>query len=419
MFYEAQQPSSEEELMPHEASVPPTPSSAKSISSKKSVRFRSGHSVIGNVHPHSSPITIPIKYPPSLAMVNISSTPMFDKTSDEEKDLGQTARPPETLPSHIPAGPSLKRTNRPQPSLEMKGKSSIVPALPTPMPGTNLPLEDPFDDAAATLHSEQPTSRIFTGQIVSDQGYISDEESNAERNDNKTACVPRTRIPSSKIAFDTSPEQENSTTSNAPPFVPSDRCESSKKSPSATQRTFRRTKALPLASNDQSGVPRLPSETQYDADAEPSDGSDGQKEPIKGVTARLHHHQGSHVADSAEDGEFGADLVRCKTPEYLRTAQQGHIPRLTVKKPSSDETEDAEFFVSAGTEAAMKYADHAEKGLIKIGICSASDDLEMRRQRERLRSINLCPTLQSVGPTFGDVENVDPASLREPTKVRY
>jgi hypothetical protein len=419
IFYQSQQHSSEEDLMSHEPSVPPTPGSAKSISSKKSVRFRSGHSVIDNVHAYSSPITIPIKSPPSLAMVNISSTPVFDIASDEEKGLAQTARPPETQPPHILSGPSPENANRPHLSLEIEDNFSIAQALPTPMPGTNLPLDDPFDDAAAALCSEHSTSRIFTVQAVSDQKYHSDEERNAETNNLETVRMSRTRVAPAQINFESSPESTHFPQSKASTPVPEDGDESARDRFPVGQRTLRRTKALPLTLDEQSSISRLPSETQYDADTEPSDGSDAQKGPFKSVAIRLQHQQVSHETEVSGDGEFGADLVRCKSPDQLRFALQGAVPRLTLKKPSSDETEEFASSLSAGSEAAKQYTDYAEKDLAGIETPCASDLLETTRQREPLTSINILPTLRPGNSGFQGIENGGAASSREPTKATH
>jgi hypothetical protein len=419
IFYQSQQHSSEEELMPHEPSVPPTPGSARSISSKKSVRFRSGHSVIGNVHVHSSPITIPIKSPPSLAMVNISSTPVFDATSDEEKNLGQTARPPETLPPPILSGPSPENANRPQLSLEVEDNFSIAQALPTPMPGTNLPLDDPFDDAAAALCLEHPTSRIFTGQAVSDQKYYSDEDKNTDTNKMETVRIYRTRMTTTQINLESSPQSTHFPQPNSLTPVLGDGDESARDRFPVGQRTLRRTKALPLTLDEPSSISRLPSETQYDADTEPSDGSDAQKEQVKSVAVRLQHQQVSHETEVSEDGEFGADLVRCKTPDQPRFALQGAVPRLTLKKPSSDETEEFASSLSTGSDAVMQYADYPEKGLAGVETPSTSDLLETTRQRERLASINLRPTLRPGDSGLEGIESGDAARPREPTKATH
>ena len=407
VFYEAQKHSTEDESMPQEALIPPTPGSAKSISSRKSVRFRSGHSVIGSVRPQSSPITIPIKTPPSLPMVNISSTPVFEITSDEEKNLGQIAGAPQNLSLHVPSACPLKKTSRPQFSIETEDTAAIIQALTTPMPGTNLPLEDPFDDNAVASHSDHLTSRIPTCPIGSEQGYICDHESNTEMTEVQMTGVPPTIKCAAQSMLAPSPEQKVSTKPGTSSLVRDYQEQSSNNSPLAAQRTLRRANALPLTFKQQISTSRLPSETQYDADIEPSDGSEAQKETIKDIAVK-------HESDETmmEDSQFGVDLFRCKTHNQLRSRASGTIPCLTLKNPSSAEVEELAFPSAAGSEASMHSADYAGKASIGFEASAAPDTLETKQKQGRLNSINLRPK-----PRSENTEDADPALSREPSKV--
>jgi hypothetical protein len=406
IFYEAQTESSEEELLPHEVvAAPSTPKSVKSISSKKSVRFRSGHSVIGNVLSHTSPITIPTKSPPSLSMVDIPNTPMFDTLSDEEKDIGKTARPPDSLLSHIPAGPSPRRTSRPQLSLDMEDVTCSVQALPTPMPGTNMPLEDPFDDAAAVLHPKSSASNILTSHAGSETGCLSNEESNVETHETRTVSRPpyaaTSDSPQSKVSglIPDLHEDPGGTNSCAP------------------QRTLRHTKVLPFSSQPQSSFSRSSSETQYDADGEPSEDSEEQKETTNRVATRTQHASESHDKDIDQESQFGVDLVRCKTPNIQHSAPEPVLPRFTVTKPSSDETDGFPISVSSGSEAVMQSADHAKKELMDFQTCSASDVLDNQDSLGPSSSVNFGPTLRAISATCEGIEDVEPGCLIEPVKV--
>jgi hypothetical protein len=417
IFYEIREPSSEEALLPHEASVPPTPGSAKSISSKKSVRFRSGHSVIGHMDSQSSPITIPTKSPPSLPMMNISNIAMFETTPDEEKNLGQTARPPETMPSHVPSGPSPRKSSRPGLCIETGNLSSPIQALPTPMPGTNLSLEDPFDDAAATLHPPQLTSNLLMAQVGSDKGYITDEESNAETHGIKTAANYQTESSSGQGSPHSLVQKNNSTDCMVSPLNSDQKGQSANSSPSPAQRTLRRMKPLPSNIQMQLCIPRLPSETQYDADCEPSDSGGAQQQPIDGMPSKLERRSGGHDKDTDQDSQFGADLVRCKTPVSQRPEPNDLVPRLTLRKPSSNETEEFSSYLSSSNEAGMYLAGQTETRCICPTKTFENNTMQMANHVGRLTSINLCPTAGNDHRQGENIENAVPECLMEPIKV--
>lgn len=296
ILYEAHQQSSEEDLMLHEVPVPPTPSSAKSICSKKSVRFRSGHSVIGNVHQHSSPISVSKKTPPSLLTVDIPSTPAFEINSDDEKGIRQTARTPEKLSLPVSSGSSPKHSNRSQLSLKVAEAINCAPELPTPTPCTNLRLEDPFNDTTAALRSEQPIITTPTTSTCSDQGYISDEESNAGIDVINTARARHPKMLTAQSTFDPSLGTKKSTERVTSSLSNDHAKKSSNKSPTAARRALSSTNDLPLITQEQSTILRPPSETQYDADAERSDSSEAQKEPPVPPLSQRVHSRKQHVS---------------------------------------------------------------------------------------------------------------------------
>lgn len=400
--------------MPHEPLVPLTPHSGKSVSPKKSVRFRSGHSIIGNVHLHSSPITIPIKCPPSLSMVDIPNKPMFDMASDEEKDLGQTARPPDTLPSHMPLGLFPNEPNRSQLSLGPEHKFYIVQALPTPMPGTNLPLEDPFDDSAAALHSGNLSTRTSTGQTGTDYGYVSDKETNGT----KTACISPLRLSSARSSPDPSPENSQHQKFKKVDAVKDSHHESLGNGPLAVERTMPRNEKPAVIFKKQESILRLPSETQYDADAEVSDDSVSQKAPIKSLVFKVQHRQKSHGIGVSNHSDFGTDLVRRGMGDPLRSTVNSTVQWTIAQRSSSDETEEIAMSVSAGNEAVLQSANIAEKGSNGMDKSYASDILQTTRQQKRSASKNICANLLPVEPTFEGMANAERAPGREPYQVR-
>jgi hypothetical protein len=390
VFYD-QQNSSEEDLMPDAASTPSTPHSAKSVCCKKSVTFRSGHSIIGNTLSHTSPIAIPRNSPPSLSMVNISSTPVFDTTSAEEKDLGLTARPQETVPVHIVSRPSPQNTSRSELSLKLDDEIGITSALPTPMPGTNLPFDDLFDDAAATLIAENPISKISAGRIASDQGYIADKESTTQVNDIDDAHMSQTRISCAQSTIDPSPADKKSSITGSTSLVNDSGENSPSNSPSRAQRALRRMHAFPPKFKMR---PRLPSEMPQYPDDKRSDGNEVQQEPMisRNEDDNLAHESGRDDINIVEDSEFGVDLFRCKTPNRDPAVELATITHAIHGRPSSDEIE-------------------------KANASIALEVLGTQGSRVQSAASPSFSTPQRVGPALRGVENADPVHFEESTKV--
>ncbi|KKY17450.1 hypothetical protein UCRPC4_g05592 [Phaeomoniella chlamydospora] len=153
-------------------------SSPQSQLSRKSVRFRSRHSVLETQKvaiDHSSPVDIPQGNAPLLPALNISRITFTAVTTGQEEGP-QTARPPMTpILAPTEGDGSLSSvehflSDSPAKSLFSNTTNS---ALPTPMPGTNLPLEDPFEDAGQNTEARQDMTRCsLTPEIVAESGLL-------------------------------------------------------------------------------------------------------------------------------------------------------------------------------------------------------------------------------------------------------
>ena len=192
--------------------------SPKSHSSRKSVWFRYRHSTVPDDIEHSSPIAIPKDQPPVLPNMDFSNSALYDPNVAPFPPIVQTARPPasvtlgQTIGSISSQGVDDELNSSPAKSSMSKADST---GLPTPMPGTNLPLDDPFNDvdvarsprhpsqndisppilseASLVIHPSNATSRLqlfnekqdLDAQKAAneDAGYVSDEESNADIQD--------------------------------------------------------------------------------------------------------------------------------------------------------------------------------------------------------------------------------------------
>lgn len=121
--------------------------SEKSVKSKKSVQWRSSEStaLVRGGDEQASPKDIPKNFSPILP-------DMVDSEHFLGSQIALTARPPPT-----PILSALEQADQRPHSIEMQrpvlADITQLPLL-TPMPGTNLPLEDPFDDAAAVPESD-------------------------------------------------------------------------------------------------------------------------------------------------------------------------------------------------------------------------------------------------------------------------
>jgi hypothetical protein len=133
--------------------------SEKSVKSKKSVHWRSSE---------STTMITASDDPTSPKDILKATSPTLPDFNYEDHFLGSrialTARPPTT-----PVLSALEQADQRPDSIELHRPvfaDMIQPPLLTPMPGTNLPLEDPFDDAA-----EIPESKF---QIFEDPDSASD-----------------------------------------------------------------------------------------------------------------------------------------------------------------------------------------------------------------------------------------------------
>ena len=140
--------------------------SEKSLKSK-SVHWRSSDSttVVTRDHHKSSPKDIEKASPPLLPDIGYSDHFLGSA-------VALTARPPPT-----PVLAALDQTNQKSQVIELHRPvlaETEQPPLPTPMPGTNLPLEDPFDDQAAIPATE---FNIFEDPVSSSEDSDASPES--------------------------------------------------------------------------------------------------------------------------------------------------------------------------------------------------------------------------------------------------
>lgn len=141
-----------------------SPLSASS-KSKKSVRFRDCY-----VDKASSPIGIPEESP--KLHLDFSDVPILTARPSLEKSVLKAVCEVAT--------PNDSPIRQPQP----------MSALPTPMPGTNLPMEDPFQDVVVDAkrdHVELPAASKSL-QVTIEDGFVSKED---EERSGGLECVPR------------------------------------------------------------------------------------------------------------------------------------------------------------------------------------------------------------------------------------
>lgn len=197
--------------------------------SKKSVRFRAGHTEMDKKA--ASSITIP-ESSPKLPKLNIPHTPLFPAVL--------TARPsPSKKPTLGTGGAISSPEERPA---QRSIPDSPIPELPTPMPGTNLPLNDPFesydldaiDDACSPDMDTCPVTSLKL-QTAVDHFFVSkkDEEdagaleysANPKQVDWEDPCFNVERHPmltsSSALSGKYDTGSETSNTEVLPPIQPS------------------------------------------------------------------------------------------------------------------------------------------------------------------------------------------------------
>ncbi|KAI1622591.1 hypothetical protein EDD37DRAFT_683296 [Exophiala viscosa] len=160
---EESNPSTDKTASASEASNPSTDKSAPDddTSPKKSVRFRPGNAII-EPEAKSSPINIPKPTPP-LPQVEPATTPPLQCLKKLE-DPVPTGRPPQT---HI-----MRSSEDFRKALADTKQSDILDNMKEPLNGTrpsklpappheaNIPIEDPFDDAAQEADSESSCTML-------------------------------------------------------------------------------------------------------------------------------------------------------------------------------------------------------------------------------------------------------------------
>ena len=129
----------------------------RKASPKKSVRFRPGSSIINDVE-KSSPINIPRAFP-TLPPVQLATTPLLQCFGKTSFDQIPTARPPQTqiLNSSAEFRQAIIEAQSAIPFLDLDQDANPVNPptnLPTPLPGTNLSMDDPFAHAVSELSPE-------------------------------------------------------------------------------------------------------------------------------------------------------------------------------------------------------------------------------------------------------------------------
>lgn len=298
--------------------------------------------------------------------------------------MRQTAKPIDPQQSHLSTCPTPPQATRQSMSLEIERNFGIIQALPSPMPGSNMPLDDPFDDAAAALfRSEHSATKASTRESCLSKHHLSDKHNKAAMDELRTTPDAQMGVSSTQVTYDSSPENDVSKQSA---ITSRNSDQSTNNSPSPCPRTLRRTKVIPLIPNEQSSIPKSQSESQHGANMENSDCLDAKPESTKGTTITLQQPDESYETRLSEDCEFGADLFRCKTLAETRSAVRGRVPILTFNKPSSDETDLDLSSLSAASNAAIHYADDGKKALTDRDTLSVPHVLETGKQQARLPS---------------------------------
>ncbi|KIX92140.1 uncharacterized protein Z520_12133 [Fonsecaea multimorphosa CBS 102226] len=170
------------------------PSPGKSLSPKKSVRFKPGKSIIED-EPRSSPIDIP-RATPSLPPVQLASTPLLQFFGDDHPHLIPTARPPQprVLNSTINFRQAMAAAQTSITEDKLQEVSSLctpVSGLPLPLPGATAAVENVFRDANDECDLEirramlqeydnqfnsKGTGAYQSANIVIDRGYVANDE---------------------------------------------------------------------------------------------------------------------------------------------------------------------------------------------------------------------------------------------------
>ncbi|OAP63906.1 hypothetical protein AYL99_03133 [Fonsecaea erecta] len=124
-------------------------SPGKSVSPKKSVRFKPGKSIIED-EPRSSPIDIP-RATPSLPPVQLASTPLMQFFGNDHPHLIPTARPPQprVLNSTINFRQAMAEAQTSITEDELQEVASVstpLSELPLPLRGATAAVEKPFRD---------------------------------------------------------------------------------------------------------------------------------------------------------------------------------------------------------------------------------------------------------------------------------
>lgn len=137
--------------------------SSSSPASKKPAQFSLRQSALGACRRQSSPIPIPTSTPPVLPALALNPGPLFSQRCAALGLPPQTARPAEIsfLEAATPANPALVCDLNEHLDQSRRKHGKTCPPPLSPMPGSDLPLENPFEDAMPPHETQQALLRDY------------------------------------------------------------------------------------------------------------------------------------------------------------------------------------------------------------------------------------------------------------------
>ena len=198
-----------------------------STSPKKSVRFRAGNSV-AKAEPRSSPIDIP-KPTPSLPPVQLATTPLLQCFAKIPTDPIPTARPQklQVLKSSAEFREAITAAQYSATLQDFEPTDTIQSPPsnpPTPLPGTNAPMDDPFDELSDEVDLETTKSMLteYDGRfqcrkpptcsstdVVIENKFVSNDEKVQDLNSSLPATMTEWRARQKKASELSSPTGNN------------------------------------------------------------------------------------------------------------------------------------------------------------------------------------------------------------------
>lgn len=334
MFYEAHEASSGDDAQFHEVPMSLTPWSPKTFS-KKSVRFRSGDSVINHAQPQGSPILAHSMRPPSLSLADLPSMRLFDNDSEEFEIFSQTAGNQSDQPFHVPSPSSLEETNQTC-FPEIETKYSLVNLFSESNLDDCLCGEDSFYDPAPASRRECSSCRHSTFELYSGKDYVSDDEGNTGSKKGKAARIrgKESHVQSTRDLFS---DRSELSTSSEHSLALKNRDDVSRNSHQDARRRCGLTILVSPTLETPKVLQRAISETQYDADnePEPSDSREAQNESLEVNSVQLDYNSRRIYARSTGESDFGSDLVRSEKPAQVGVVSQDKQPEAGSFEPGS------------------------------------------------------------------------------------